>query len=140
VGCDQVKRGEDSGSRELPVCMFVMGNGDEVLIADKKKQSRENGQSESRLEPGEPAGGRDNGWRNRRYRNSRDAEWFRSLAAVAQKIGGGAKIGGALGAGKVVLFKIIAEIGGEFAEKIFFTRLGLNRFVVVHRSPFHVAI
>src|ERR1043165_9103472 len=111
--------------------LFVPRDGDEILVADDQKEQSKNGQSESGLEPGEPAdssGGEDG------PRSGRASENF---PGGGNKFGGRAQLGGAFGARKVVLFVSIALDRREFAQQVSLAGLRSKRFVVVHRRSFH---
>ena len=127
AGVDEREPGSDSGSGRLRAGFALKpGNADRVLIRDDGDQGRERRHGDERLEPIEPAGA----WSAHNLFG--DCGLDEIQAARGGESNAGTKIEGAISAIEIVLFKLGAVKGREFAKYIFFNGLHSHCFRVVH--------
>ena len=129
AGVDEGEPGSDgggSGGRLRAGFALKPRNADRVLIRDDGDQGCERRDGDERLEPIEPAGA----WSAHNLFG--DCGLDEIQAARSSEGYAGTKIEGAIGTIEIVLFKLGAVKGREFAKYIFFNGLHSHCFRVVH--------
>src|SRR5262249_11582286 len=130
VGGDQGMHWEDARGNGL----FITRNANEVLVADHREQECEGWHGKSGLQdPGEPAARRRSCIGFGLHNGTRSQNFTRG----AEEICSGAQLKSAFGAGKVVIFKGVALVRGDFAQQVLLASLRLKSVVVIHRRGFH---
>src|SRR5262245_28140178 len=92
--------------------LSILGNRDQILIANHQQEERKGGEGKSRTQPGEAASWL--GWNCGAGSRGGGEEFARG----SQKQGGRTQLGGAFGAGKVVLFVGVALVQGQLAQQV----------------------